>query len=139
MRHWNLVVGALIAGQLGLAVFAAEKPPADYQKAMKDLGAFASGIDKAINDEDYETVTKLALSAADAFAVAEKYWNDKKDEKAAQMASTGGKAAADLNVVSTTFKSKEGAAYSAKAVTETCEGCHSLHRQALGDGSFEIK
>jgi mono/diheme cytochrome c family protein len=137
MRRQKWFAVLLVAGMIGLVVEAAEKPTAEYQKAMKDLGAFAAGIDKAITAEDYETIQKLAVSAREAFAVAEAYWTGRSEE-AKQWAGAGGKSAADLNVVAG-FKSKEGVEFSASEVKGSCAACHTAHREAQPDGSFLIK
>lgn len=137
MRHQKWFVALLIVGMFGLVGAAAEKPSADYQKAMQELGAFNAGIDKAVADENYDTVAKLALSAKDAFKVAETYWTGKSAD-AADLAQKGGKAAADLNVMAG-IKSKEGAEFSAAGAKEVCAGCHTAHRERMPDGTFQIK
>ena len=43
---------------LGVVVSGAEKPPENYQQAMKNLGAFAQGISKAVSAEDYDAIAK---------------------------------------------------------------------------------
>jgi hypothetical protein len=137
MRPQTWFVTLLIAGVFGLAASAAEKPPDTYKKAMQDLNAFASGIDKAVTDENYDTVASLGRSAKDAYGVVEKYWTGKSAD-AAQMAQKGGKAAADL-VVMAGIKSQEGAVFSAREARENCMACHAAHREQVADGSFEIK
>ena len=134
-REWGAVL--FVASLLGLGIDAAEKPPVDYQNAMKDLGAFSAGIDRAIAGEDYDTIAKLAVSAREAFLVAEMYWMGKSDE-AKEMAQAGGKSAADLNVVAG-IRSKEGVEYSASEVKGSCAACHTAHREPQPDGSFLIK
>lgn len=100
MKHWNVGLVPVLLGTLGVVVLAAEKPPENYQQAMKNLGAFAQGMPKAAQD--------------------------------------GVKAAADLGVTAN-LKSKEGAEYSAKIITDTCMGCHMAHRERAADGTFQIK
>ena len=134
-QRWFVVL--VIASMVGLVVQAAEKPPEDYQKAMKDLGAFSANIDKAVASEDFETVGKLALSARTAFEVVEAYWKGKAED-AFELASTGNKQAFDLMAVATQ-KSKEGAEYSTSEIKATCGACHMAHREAQPDGSFLIK
>ena len=138
MKYWNVCVVPALLGAFGLVVFAAEKPPENYQQAMKNLGAFAQGISKAASAEDYDATTKYANSAKDAFGIVEAYWSKKSDAAAVKMAQDGGKAAADLVVV-TGLKSKEGMEYSAKIITDLCMGCHAAHRERAADGTFQIK
>ena len=138
MRHRVVPAVLVLFGMLGTAVSTAEKAPENYQKSMKDLGAFAQGIGKAVSDQDYDAVTKYAASAEAAFVVAGAFWTSKGDADAAKMAQTGEKAAGDLAVVAG-LKSAEGAAYAAKGVTDVCMACHTAHRESMPDGTFQIK
>lgn len=137
MRSYTVLVTVFVVSVFGFAASASEKPPDTYKQAMQNLNAFASGIDKAVTDENYDTVARLGQSARDAFGVAEKYWTGKSTD-AAQLAQKGGKAAADL-VVMAGIKSQEGAAFAAKEARDGCMTCHTAHREQLADGSFEIK
>ena len=137
MRQQSLFVVLCVVGVFGFAVVAAEKPPENYQKAMKDLAAFNQGIDKAVMAEDYETATKLAASAQAAFGVAEQFWASRAAE-AATASQTGAKAAADL-AVAAGLRSQEGAAYAVKGVKAVCAPCHTAHREKMPDGTWGIK
>ena len=137
MHHRRFLVAVVLLSGASYGLFAAEKPPADYQKAMKDLGAFAQSIDKAVADEAYEAIVKLAASAQADFVVAEAYWKGKAPD-AFSAATSGEKFAVDLGAVAA-LKNKEGVEYAAKQVTGVCMGCHAAHRQAVSEGVFEIK
>ncbi len=137
MRQQSLFVVLFVVGVFGLAVVAAEKPPENYQKAMKDLAAFNQGIEKAMMAEDFDAVTKLAASAQAAFGVAEQFWTSRSAE-ATKDAQTGAKAAADLGVAAG-LKSQDGAAYAVKGVKAVCAGCHMAHREKMPDGTWGIK
>ena len=134
----------LAFGTLGLnalfwiAVTAAEKPSEQYSKAMKDIGAAAASVTKAIPAEDFDTVSKNATSIIEAFPVIRKYWTDKADGDAVRSVVAAEKAAADLRVAAG-LKSSDGVDYSAKELTEICTQCHTAHREQLPDGSFQIK
>jgi hypothetical protein len=130
-------VALVFAAVFGLQVRAADKPPADYQKAMKDLGAFAQGIDKAVMADDFDAVAKYATAVQADFELVEKYWTGKAKD-AVEIAQNGGKAAADLGVVAG-LKSHEGIVYSAKQITDLCATCHMAHRETMPDGTFQIK
>jgi hypothetical protein len=137
MRPYSWFVTVLVVGVFGLVAVAAEKPPDNYKKAMQDLNAFATGIDKAVMDENYDNVASLGRSAREAFGVVEKYWTGKSTD-AAELAQKGGKAAADL-VVMAGIKSQEGAVFSAKEARDGCMTCHAAHREQMADGTFQIK
>jgi hypothetical protein len=137
MRHWSTRLALVFVAVFGLQVRAADKPSADYQKAMKDLGAFAQSIDKAVMADDFDAVAKLAASAQADFEVVEKFWTSKAQD-ATKLAQNGAKAAADLGVVAG-LKSHEGIVYSAKEITDLCATCHMVHRETMPDGTFQIK
>lgn len=121
----------------GFVIVAAEKPPADYQAAMKELGTFATGIDAAVKAEDYDAIVASATKAKEAFALTENYWKGK-DAKAVALARQGWNAASDLIVMSG-IKNQEGVAFAASEARGTCMECHGTHRERLPDGTFEIK
>jgi cytochrome c556 len=135
MTNWKVRI-VLVA--VGVVVSAAEKPPENYQQAMKDLGSFAQGISKAVSAEDYDAVAKYSASAKEAFGIVEAYWSKNADPAAVKSAQDGVKAAADLGVTAN-LKSKEGAEYAAKGIMDLCMGCHTTHREKAADGTFQIK
>jgi hypothetical protein len=134
-QKWFAVV--LGVATFSLAAVAAEKAPADYQNAMKELGVFVAGIDKTVAAEDWDGIAAQATSARDAFAVVEKYW-DGKNAEAKELAGAGGKQTQDLIAVAGQ-KSKEGAEFSVNEIKALCGNCHSAHRETQPDGSFLIK
>jgi cytochrome c556 len=138
MRKWAVLVTLGIVGVFALAATAAEKPSADYQKAMRDLGAVAQGLGKAVQAEDYDTLTKYTASAKAALEVALKFWQSKKVEDGIRHADNATTAVAVLGV-SAGLKSQEGAEAAAKDLMAACAACHTAHREKLPDGTFEIK
>jgi hypothetical protein len=137
MRNaWALLTWGWI-GVFGLVVMTAEKPPADYSKAMQGINAAMQNVTKSIQAEDYDAVSMNAGAIVDAFPVVEKYWTGK-SEDAVLLAQKAEKAAGDLRAVAG-LKSSDGAAYAAKELTDTCAQCHAAHREMLSDGSFQIK
>lgn len=135
-KGWVLVVGGFI-GVFGLVAMTAEKPSEQYSKAMRDMSAAAQGLNSAIPAEDFEAVSKNAVSIIEALPVVTTYWVGK-GEDAVKWTHTAEKAAADLRVAAGQ-KSSEGVAYAAKELTDTCMQCHTAHRDKLSDGSFQIK
>jgi hypothetical protein len=116
---------------------AAEKPPAEYAKAMKDIDAAAQKIDKAMKADDYESVSKSSDEMIEPLKIVQTYWTGKSDD-AVTMTEDTAKASIDLTV-SADLKSAEGVAFAAKQLAATCDKCHTAHRESLPDGSFEIK
>ena len=70
-KRLGLAVCGLV-GVFGLAVSTAEKPPDDYVKAMKDVAAGVQASNKAIQDQDFDAVSKNAAAMIDALAIVEK-------------------------------------------------------------------
>ncbi len=133
-------LGLAVCGFVGvfvLAVFTAEKPPEDYVKAMKDVAAGVQASNKALQDQDFEAVSKNAASMIDALAIVEKYWTGKSEETL-KVARTAAKAASDMRVAAG-LMSAEGVAYSAKELSATCATCHTAHREKMADGTYGIK
>ncbi len=138
MRHVQSFVTCGFIAAIAMIVHAAEKPSADYQKAMKDLGGIVGALTKPGASEDFELAKQASITAKDAFGVAEKYWSTRGDAEAVKLAKAGAKAALDLNVVAG-LSSPEGVEAAMKDMTETCTPCHTAHREKAEDGSFQIK
>src|SRR5262245_4477195 len=123
LKHALVTLG--VFGVLGGALFAADKPSEDYQKAMKDLRTVAAEMGKPNASEDMVLATKHAATAAAAFTIAEAYWKGKADD-ALKAAQTGQKAATDMSVAAGQ-NSAEGVEFAFKEMTTTCPVCHAAH------------
>lgn len=137
MRSIHLVVLVTLAAGASMVARAAEKPPADYQQAMKDLGGVMQALTKPGAAEDFEQVRKSAESAKAAYEVVKQFWRNKRAADALELAENGGKAAADLYVVAN-LSSVEGVEVALKDMGATCQACHAAHREKTAEG-FEIK
>jgi len=137
MRRLSLALSCLLVVSMLAAVHAAEKPPAEFQKAMKDLGGAMGALGKPGASEDFELAKTQGQASKDAFAVVLKFWSSKGAPDAIKLAETGGKAAADL-FVSANLSSSEGIQAAMKDMGSTCQACHMAHREKTADG-FEIK
>lgn len=137
MRRLSLALSCLLVVSMIAAVNAAEKPSAEFQKAMKDLGGAMAALGKPGASEDFELGKKQGQAAKDAFAVVLKYWNTKGAPDAVKLSDAGAKAAADL-FVSANLSSSEGIQAAMKDMGATCQACHQAHREKTADG-FEIK
>jgi hypothetical protein len=140
-------ISAVVA--LGLALHANEKPSAEYQKAMQDIGAAAQQLRADIKElqglverggdpPSYMAVEKDTAILKAAFATIVAFWNAKKTDDAMKLANAAAKATADLE---TAVKEMdfEGITKAAGAMSGTCNPCHTAHRERLPDGTFEIK
>ncbi len=137
MRRLSLAITCLLVASMIAAVRAAEKPSAEFQKAMKDLGGAMAALGKPGASEDFDLAKKQGQAAKDAFAVVLKYWNAKGVPDAIKLSETGAKAAADL-YVSADLSSSEGIQAAMKDMGGSCQACHQAHREKTAEG-FEIK
>jgi cytochrome c556 len=128
---------ALAAAAL-VTVMAGEKPPEAHVKLMKDVNATATALRGHLQGKDYDAIAADAATLKPMFAEIEKFWTARKADDAIGFAKTGAKGAADLEVAAKA-KNEEGVTAAGRAVTGTCMGCHTAHRERLPDGSSEIK
>jgi cytochrome c556 len=136
MRLYLSAVGVMAVGII--TVMAAEKPPAEYVKLMKNTNTAAQALRGHVTSKDYDAIVADAASLETLFADTEKFWTARKTEDAIGFAKAGAKALADL-ATAAKAKNDEGVTAAARAVNGTCMGCHTAHRERLTDGSSEIK
>jgi hypothetical protein len=119
-------------------VLGAEKPPAEYQSAMKELAAARMSLRNNVTARSYEGVAKDAAALKSSLSTAEHFWTGRNVQAAIEFAKAGLKGAADLEAAANA-KNDEGIAAAQKAIGGACMGCHRAHRERLPDGTFEIK
>jgi hypothetical protein len=122
----------------GFVVLAAEKPPAEYQNAMKAIGAAQASLRGNVISKNYEGVARDAATMKASFVTAEKFWSARNVPDAVGHAKAAAKAATDLEAAATA-RNDEGIAAAQRAVMSVCMSCHKAHRERLPDGTFEIK
>jgi hypothetical protein len=123
---------------MGLMVLAAEKPPAEYQNAMRAIGGAQMSMRGNIKTKNYEGLARDAAAMKTAFATVEQWWTARKTDDAVQAARAAVKGASDLEAAANA-RNDEGIASAQGALGATCMGCHTAHRERLADGTFEIK
>jgi hypothetical protein len=122
----------------GVTLRAGEKPPESYVKLMKDTNTAAQALRGHVEAKDYGAIAADAMTLKKLFADTEAFWAARKTEDAIGISKTGANAAADLETAAKA-QNDEGVTTAAKAVTGTCTGCHTAHRERLPDGTSEIK
>jgi hypothetical protein len=132
-----------LAAALAVAVLsAAEKPPDDYVKAMKDLARFAQAMMKPDADVDFAQAKEFVPIVRDAFGVVERYWLDRNQAgeyfTEVNTAIDAIKIASDMGVAAN-LQSPEGVSVSAKDILTRCQPCHDKHREKTADGGYLIK
>jgi len=109
---------------------AAEKPPADHVKWMKDLGAqmgaIRKGSDVAKNATDMQATLKLVGA----------FWKTRSSDIAMKSCGESFKGAA---AVAKAGDDKEALAAGMKMIGAGCKGCHDAHREKISDTESLIK
>jgi len=137
MRRTLMLVPVLAV--FGLTVFGNEKPPADFQAAMRENGAALQKLAKDVEAKDYDAIaTGAATLKKNYMGVIGKYWTDKKNEDGLKKCTDAFQAADGLEKAAKS-KSDASIADSRKAVQSSCGACHTAHREQLPDKTFEIK
>ena len=121
-----------------ITIMAAEKPPAEHVKLMKDTNTTATALRGHVQAKDYDAIAGDAAALKGFFADIEKFWTARKVDDAIGFAKAGAKGAGDLETAAKA-KNEEGVAAAGRAVNGTCQGCHTAHRERLPDGTSEIK
>lgn len=142
MRVLRGMVVAGLACAFGLAVSAAEAPPDDFVKAMKDLALFARDMREPGAEQDLAKARRYVPIVRDAFGVVGQYWTDRNGagEFYAEILTTQEaiKAASDMGVAAT-LASPEGVAASVKDILGRCQPCHVVRREQAPGGGYLIK
>jgi cytochrome c556 len=124
---------------LGISVIAAEKPPADFQQAMKENGAALQKLAKDVEAKDYDAIAAGAGTLKKNFqGPVGKYFTDKKMDDALKQCTAAFQAADGLEKAARA-KNEMQVADARRAVQGACGGCHMAHREQLPDKSYEIK
>ena len=138
MRGKFKTVAVCAAAIVGFTVMASEKPPAEYQTAMKNNGAANMALRGNIAAKDYAAIEENAATFKASFTVANAFWTAKKADDAIKLTNDGLKGAADLDAAAKA-KNDEGIAAARGTIGATCRGCHMVHRATMPDMTFEIQ
>lgn len=135
----RVALGLAIVTIFGLTATANEKPPADFQAAMKENGATIQKLAKDVEAKDYDAVAAgAALFKKNFMGPVGKYFTDKKNEDGLKKCTEAYTAADNLEKAAKA-KNDMSVAESRKALQSSCGGCHMAHREQLPDKTFEIK
>lgn len=134
------VSGALVAlaVMVGISVWAAEKPSAEFQTAMKNAGGAIQSVGKAAAAKDYAQVEKDAATLTATFQVVGKHFTAAKNDAALVHCKTAYGAVGEL-AAAAKAKDDAGIGAATKKLGGACGACHTAHREKAEDGSFLIK
>ena len=135
----RVALGLAIVMTFGLTATANEKPPADFQQAMKDNGAALQKLGKDVEAKDYDAIAAGAATFKKNFmGPVGKYFTDKKNDDGLKKCTEAFTAADNLEKAAKA-KNDTSVAESRTALQRACGGCHMAHREQLPDKTFEIK
>lgn len=141
MRFATLWSALALVSTLGITVRAADPPPEDFVKAMKDAAAFTRDMTRPEAEFDFAKAKEYVPIVRDAFAVIERYWLARNQEgnyfKDIALAEEMIKLASDMGVAAN-LQSAEGVKASVRDLTSRCQVCHDLRREQ-GPNGFLIK
>ncbi|MGE3404940.1 MAG: cytochrome c [Vicinamibacterales bacterium] len=137
MRKWTSGAIVALAVVAGISVWAAEKPSAEFQAAMKNAGGAMQSIGKATAAMDYAQVEKDAATLTATFQTVGKHFTEAKNDAALVHCKAAFEATGELAAAA---KAKDAAAIGAatKKLGGACGACHMAHREKTADG-FLIK
>jgi hypothetical protein len=125
----------LFMGLLGGVLLA--QTEADFAMWMQGIAQNNGKMGKAITAKDAATVTASAKVLEDNFKAVETFFTKRGTADAAKMAKDAHMAAAAVQAA-VAKGDWDGAATSAKGVSGSCAGCHSVHRGGE-KGAYTIK
>ena len=132
-------LGLAIVAIVGLTAAANEKPPADFQQAMKDNGATLQKLGKDVEAKDYDAIAADAAIFKKGFmGPVGKYFTDQKMEDALKKCTEAYTAADNLEKAAKA-KNDTSVAESRTALQRSCGSCHTAYREQLPDKTYEIK
>lgn len=141
MRFASLWSALALVSTLGITARAADPPPEDFVKAMKDAAAFTRDMTTPEAEFDFGKAKEYVPIVRDAFAVIERYWLARNQEgkyfKDIALAEEMIKLASDMGVAAN-LQSAEGVKASVRDLTSRCQVCHDLRREQ-GPHGFLIK
>ena len=127
------LTACLAAGLIGaFGLLAAEDPPPEHAKWMKDLGASVGQIRKGVDVE--ANANKVVTISADV-----KTWWAKRTSDVAAKASDQVVEGAKQIATAAKAEDKAGIGAGQKMVGAGCKSCHDVHREKISDTEYKIK
>jgi cytochrome c556 len=133
MKSFRFAAAAL----LGCALIAPAQDEAEFQKWMKDTGAFNDMLRKSPSKTGAE-IEAGATKVSGIYVHMKGFW-EKRNVADAVKWSEEGKAAADALASAAKAGDEQAATAAMKLLGGGCRSCHDAHREKLPDGTYKIK
>lgn len=128
-----------------LLLKATERPPEDYQAAMKELAAANTALRKHVQEveaagayPDYNPIEKDAAALKGPFTTALAFWTARHVDDAITQLQSALKSVDELDAARKE-KNYDALMTAAANIGKACGTCHTAHREKMPDGSYEIK
>lgn len=138
-RHLLMVLaGVVVASLVGIAQSGAISSEADYDAAMKEVGATFRALRSDMEARDGEAVLAGTAKLADLFEQVQGFWASHDVPAAAAIATEAAEAARAITsaVESQAFQE---IAPARDALGGTCQSCHNEYREPVDGGGFRVK
>ena len=132
----RILVFTVCLGALGMTALAQDD--ADYQKLMKTAGATSGSLRKNIDAKNADGASADAKKLQDVFEQVHDYWRKKNVDDAMKFAMEARDGFRMVAEQVSAGKFDDGAATLQKT-SGNCAGCHGIHREKAGDGSWKMK
>ena len=124
---------------LGVAAIASAQDEAAYKTWMKSLPGTMTEMNKNAKAGDWKAVAPDAKKAEEVFTQSAAFWTKRGGgDDAAGWSKDAAAAAAKLSAAASSGDAA-GAEAGLKAVSGSCRGCHTAHREKAEDGSYKFK
>jgi cytochrome c556 len=140
VRSMMLFAAAVLVGAVTITAQGGQKQWTDeaYDKVMKEVGATAGAMRKAIDGQNAELAKTNATKMVSLFTDVHAFWMARNVKEAATIANS---ALTHAKAVEGAIDAKDftKAAESAKTMQGTCAECHKTYRDKGPDGAWRIK
>jgi cytochrome c556 len=138
-----VVIATSVINVAGIDVMRRLPPPmtADeeaFQKIMKQVGSSNAALRKGMEASDVKLAAENAVLLRQSFTEAEAFWKKRSRNDAVTWAQDAKKLSDTIHRAAVAGKWDEVKA-SATTLGQTCQSCHTAHRERFDDGSFRIK
>ena len=140
-RHLLMVLaGVVVASLVGIAQSGAISSEADYDAAMKEVGATFRALRSDMEARDGEAVLAGTAKLADLFEQVQGFWASH-DVPAAAAIATATEAVEAARAITSAVESQafQEIAPARDALGGTCQSCHNEYREPVDGGGFRIK
>jgi len=138
-RHLLAVLaGVVVASFVGVAQSGEISSEADYDAAMKEVGATFRAVRSDMDARDGESVIAGTTKLTELFGQVEAFWESHNVPAAAAFATQAGEAASAIRSA-VEHQAFQEIAPARDALAGACQACHNEYREPVDGGGYRIK